>query len=207
MIISSWFYLETFSPAHIMIFHGGESQEPAVVMIPSGAEYGVTVLNPGSLPRTRSIMSYLTKNGVNEIEQLIFTENRKSCTEGAWMIFSAMNVRHLLSPPGYRRSRYTEEAIKSAWKNGAYISHLFLPDSTKRSPGNKYGYHEIGLDVEKESTSSNYLLRINHPESFKLRRREILPGKKNIEISTASRARAITILNSFRLSSLDVSAE
>jgi len=106
LIISFCCLSKSLESSKLVCLHGGESQEPALVSIPSGGNFGITVVNPGSKPRSQAILNYLHRNGINSIDYLIFTENRKSCCEGAWAVFSSIEVKHVIFSPAYRRSKH-----------------------------------------------------------------------------------------------------
>ena len=122
LLLSLLFVIKNFQSEQVVVFHGGESQSPAILILPPGGGAGVTVINPGPPGRVKLILAYLGKSGVNSVDYLVFSENRKSCSEGAWMILAGSDVRHLIFPPDIKRSRYAKFAMQRALQNGSCVS-------------------------------------------------------------------------------------
>ena len=194
-VLTSLFMGRKFQKEEIIVFHGGESQEPAVVMLPSGGGVGVTVLNPGPDRRVKSILSYLARSGVNVVDYLVFSENRKSCCEAAWLLLSGIEVRHIIFPPDFKRSRYAKFAMKKALQSGGYISI-----SDKISSDRFIScYRNPSFEFLRSSNSDYYLSLKTGEWSVDLTRRYIMPGEKIIQINTPETNRAFDLINASKL--------
>ncbi len=195
----SLFMAKKLQQQQIALFNGGESQEPAVVFIPPNDSFGVTVINPGPNRRAKSILSFLFKNGVNSVDYLIFSENRKSCCEAAWLLLSSIEVKHIIFPSEVNRSRYAKFAMKKALESGG---HIIIQDkdmsadilSAYRSPLFKFTI----------KPNSNYQFDLKTPIwNVELSRSEIMQGEKAITIITPSKKRTFLLKNTSILSLQD----
>ncbi len=111
------------------------------------------------------------------------------------MIISGIEVKHVIFPPEYKRSRYAKFAIKNAWKNGAFVS--VLPKI--KSGEIQCGYNESGL-IFLKMKESDYMIQIASPEwKTVFARKKIMPGEKQIRIYTPETEKIFSILNSMVL--------
>jgi ComEC/Rec2-related protein len=185
---------ETFS-----LFYGGESQEPGIVLIPPDSASGVTVLNPGALPRAKAILSFLQKNGVNSVDYLIFSENRKSCCEAAWLIIAGIEVKKVIFPSGFTRSRYAEFAMKKALISGASVKIARSEKNQKQASL----YRDPGIIFSRKS-NSDYNLNIIRPEyNVSISRKEVMSGEKKIIKLSSKSQKIYDLLNSNHLRFID----
>ena len=200
LIISFCCFSKSLERSKVACLHGGESQEPAFISIPSGEGYGVTVINPGSKTRSKALLTYLHRNGINSIDYLIFTENRKSCCEGAWAIFSGIEVKHVIFPSEYKRSRYAKSAVKNAREDGVYITLLPKLGPDKIS----CGYRDPIIDFNK-THGSGFFIKLKSPEgSFYIKREKELNGEKQISIFSGNYEKEFSIINSSKLKLITV---
>ena len=200
LLITSLFLSAKFRSERIVVFYGGESQEPAIVAIPDGGSNGVTVINPGSKQRGKAIISFLQKNGINSIDYLIFTENRKSCCESAWLVFAGMDVCQAIFLPGYKHSRYAKFAMKKALASGADVKIV----SNKKLEEGYFSYSAPGIDFIKMA-ESDYKIRVTKPLwSMSIDRQHIMQGEKKIIISTPNHREECALINTNRLKFIDL---
>jgi ComEC/Rec2-related protein len=103
-----------------LAIHGGESQMPSFICIPPG-NIGAVAVNSGSKKRAQTILNYLNGNGINSLETLCFTGGGKESCDGAWILLSGLNVRHIIFSDDYKKSSYAKYAMQAAADSGAYI--------------------------------------------------------------------------------------
>ena len=195
LCLSSVFILKSFQKEQITIFHGGDSQYPAVVIIPPEGEIGVTVINPGTSERTKSILTYLVRNGVNSIDYLLFSESRKSCSEGAWMILGGINVRHTIFPPDVKRSRYAKFAMQHAFKDGSYvsISRKILSGVMTSS------YKSTSIEFSRRKKSDYSFFLKTGAWNVEIIRTLIMPGERTLQIQSPENSKIVHLLNASKL--------
>ena len=182
--------------AVVAIFHGGESQEPAIVAIPPDGGFGVIVINPGPEKRVRVVVDFLKRKGVNSVDYLIFTANRKSCCESAWLLLSSIEVKHTVFPPGVRRSRYATLAMKNALQSGGAVTTAEKIQNFFTG----YSCSYPGLELSG-GNNSNYALTILTPSwRMNLMRKGRELGEKIIEVQTLTSPESLNVINSNSLS-------
>ncbi|NOY75013.1 MAG: hypothetical protein GXP32_04390, partial [Kiritimatiellaeota bacterium] len=195
-IVCLWLVSSTWNPDTVVLINGGDSDQPAVVYIPQANLNGATVINPGSRERCRAILGYLSSRGVDSIERMLFTANRKPRLGGATILLAGKNVRHIIFPAGYRRSRFAKFAMDKARSRGVFIS--ILPAGiAEESPVSEYhspvfrstSWMDGAFKARWESPGSTALVFL----------RPVSPGEMMIRVNTretSGRLRIVTLLNS-----------
>jgi hypothetical protein len=100
------------------------------------------VVNPGSRERCREILGFLASRGVNAIERMLFTANRKPRLGGASALLDGITVRHIIFPAGFKRSRFAKFAMDKARSKGTFVT--IMPSSGVVDAGAVW-YHSPGF--------------------------------------------------------------
>ena len=162
--------------SQIAILHGGESQSPTLIIIPPN-KVGTTVINCGSQERVSAIINYLHSNGINSIDTQLFSNSNKSCCNGAWRLFSTMQIRETKFIESYSKSRYAKSAMKSALRAKSEIINR-----EKQLSNNIFDYHS-------NLPSFNFSYSIENKKN----------GAKRITLIQNGEKRTLSLLNSNKM--------
>lgn len=190
-IISFWHWNNKINSGSLTVFHGGESQEPSIVICPLGDRPAV-VVNAPSWQTARAISNMLAKKGIDEIDTLCLCEPRKAFCAGAGLLLSSLNVRHVLIPGGYRRSYFAKNAFKAAFESECELD--FIP--LGKNGENIWKHSSFYLDAKPKQ--KHYFIKCSLPDcniSVKITEKEL--GAKKIEINMlGSKKISLELLNS-----------
>jgi len=182
----------------LIVVHGGDSQQPSLISMSPGNKI-INVVNAGSKQKTRVISDYLTKNGVNSIDTLCFTNASKNTCDGAWILFSRFKVRQVIFPDNFKQSGYAKRAMDSAVKSGAYIN-LILDE---KDVGKKYT--DVNFSC-RQFNYNNFSFESAVPNSqIKSLVAKIIPGEKELCYSINNhQENKIKLINTNAISVLEV---
>lgn len=190
-IIIFWYWSNKTNSGSVIVFHGGESQEPSIVICPFGDRPAV-VMNAPSWQTARAILNKLAKQGIDELDTLCLCQPRKAFCAGIGLLFSGLDVRHVLMPGGYRRSYFAKNAFKAALESACDLD--FIP--LGKNGENIWKDSSFYLDVKPKQ--KHYFIKWDLPDykiSVKIREKEL--GSKILEINMPnSKKVSLQLLNS-----------
>ena len=192
-----WYYLPYFNQKvpEITMVYGDESQVPGFINIPSGRT-GITVINAGSKNRAGNMLDFLKSNGINSIDTLCFSQNGKEVFDGAWVLFSGIDIRQAIFPREYRKSAYAKFAMQAALKSGVQIDFM-----TERQAGsNSEGYYKSPPFCLFRKSAESFCFSTKFPKSDILGEiKRYNTGEKEITIKTTTCTNSCLLENSNRL--------
>ena len=185
--VAYWHFQDDFFPEEkkITIIHGDDSQEPAFICVPPNRT-GVTIVNAGSAKRAKVMLEFLARQGINSVDTLSFSRSGKESCNGAWIILSGINVRHVILPVNFRKSYYAKSAMNAAVKSGAYIDVM----------QNDSEYADTGFSIRKLK-DRGFAFDVDVPElQVKAVVREDNPGEKKVTLIENGDEWLLDLLNS-----------
>jgi hypothetical protein len=142
---------------YIAMFVGGESQEPALIVVPVKSD-GITIFNVGSKKRAKNMLNYLTGNGINSIDTLYLLKSNKDACAGTDILLSGIEVKHILFPKNYKRSKYARFAMRSAIRSGTYIDLIPVIADPKTTSKNFMKYYRNNFTIIQKNNKSKFTL-------------------------------------------------
>jgi ComEC/Rec2-related protein len=148
-----WHSSAFFKSPEITIFHGGSSNEPAIVLC-FPAQKSATVINAPSWEAGGDIANYLKFNGISSIDRLVLCGTTKDFCAGGSRLLSAMNVEQLIIA-GKPRGKYVNELIQTAASSDTSI--VSLPGIEANGMAEyRFSRPDLKLNIKKENFAIEY---------------------------------------------------
>lgn len=194
--IMFWYFQPMSSrTARVAMLHGNGSQIPGFIFLPAG-KAGVTIINAGSRERAKTMLDYLTINGINSIDTLCFSKGTKDVCDGAWVLLSGLQVNQVIFPKNYRKSEYAKYAMQQALKSGAAISFM---DERSRN-GNPFWHYANPTFSISRKVNGDTIFSINTPHTNCAGLvEEQNPGNRKISVKVEKNKQTWTVENSNKL--------
>lgn len=191
-----WHYQTVLFAAEgeLAMLHGDASQVPAFIIIPPGRA-GITVINVGSKQRAHEIVNYLTSKGINEVDTICFSQSGKDVCDGAWVLFSSLEIRQVIFPYTYRRSEYAKFAKTAAVRHGTYVDLM----SVAPERGAAEFFQQPGFWVSQQGKSGfDFKLR-SSKQRVSVQVRDLEPGCRKIILKQNNDSTGWVLENSNKL--------
>ncbi len=120
-VAAFWHIRKDFEPARLAIFHGGHSQEPAIVIC-DPADKQAVVINAPSWDAAREVSNYLNAKGISKINTLFLASAWRNCSQGMKYLARGNAFEQITLPENYKRNKRLSSIIKDLAKSGTRIS-------------------------------------------------------------------------------------
>lgn len=118
-VLIFWGFRGGFGGGTTIVFHGGSSQEPAVLMISPSKNQNI-LLNMPSKEACAAVRGILRHRGQAEIDTVVVQRARREFCEGFWRLIGQIKINRLIVP-GTSLSRYASEMVAAARQAGVKV--------------------------------------------------------------------------------------
>lgn len=175
-LVLSWHIGQSFDSSEIMIIHGGESQQPAI-LLHDRINRNTICINSSSKETGRNIVNYLRNRGITEVDNFVFAHARREFCSGSDTIISNMKVSNIILPETYTRSQFAKIAVRQARLKGSSIKFTKMVDINKKA----WHYSDPYLDIN--SYEDRFILRyINRDMDISMEIRDKPSGEKLVSV-------------------------